>query len=318
MRYPTVCVFGGTGFIGSRIVTKLAAQGRRVRVPTRRAEAAKALAVQPGVEVIESDIYDPAALSTLLAPCDAALNLVGVLHGGRGSPYGDGFAQAHVVLPRRIATACAGVGVRRLVHMSSLGADPAGPSMYLRSKGDGEASAHSQPSLEVTVFRPSVVFGPGDHFLNVFARLQRRLPFVPLAAARARFQPVHVDDVAQALVNALEDDATFERTYELGGPRIYTLAELVRFAGLASGHPRPIWALPDGLGRCQAALLECLPGEPMLTRDNLDSMKIDNVLHVPLAPELGVTPRSLEVSGDYLSGDSGSEKLAGYRTYAGR
>lgn len=318
MRYPTVCVIGGSGFIGSVLVTKLAAQGRRVRVPTRRAESAKVLAIQPGVEVIETDVHDPAALAALLAPCDAALNLVGILHGDRGTPYGDDFARAHVVLPRRIAAACASVGIRRLLHMSALGADSAGPSMYLRSKGDGEKAARSQPSVDVTVFRPSVVFGPGDRFLNMFARMQRRLPFVPLAAAQARFQPVHVEDVAQAFINALEENATFDRTYELGGPRVYTLAELVRFAGVASGSPRPIWALSDGLGRCQAALLEHAPGGPLMSRDNLDSMKVDNVLHGPIAPELGIVPRSLEVASDYLSGSGRRARLDGYRTRAGR
>jgi uncharacterized protein YbjT (DUF2867 family) len=216
-----------------------------------------------------------------------------VLHGERAEPYGTAFATAHVELPQRVVASCRRNGVRRLLHMSALGADSAGPSMYLRSKGDGEKVVR-ESGLDWTIFHPSVVFGPDDHFLNLFAHMQKLAPVVPLACAQARFQPVFVQDVADAFIHAMSTPATIGHAYELGGPAVYTLEALVRFAGRASGHPRPVLALPDALARVMAAILEHMPGEPMMSRDNLDSMRLDNVLSGPVAPELGIHPVSLE------------------------
>lgn len=316
MRY-NVCVVGGTGFIGGHLVARLVTMGHAVRLPTRRVEASKALGVLPGVELVECDVHDPRALERVIAGSDVVINLVGILHGERGTPYGRAFARAHVELPRKIAQACSDRGIGRLIHMSALGADANGPSMYLRSKGDGETAIRST-GIAATIFRPSVVFGPGDHFLNTFAKLQRRLPIVPLACAHARFQPVFVMDVAQAFAEAIDNDATVGKTYELGGPGIYTLEALVRFAGAACGCERPVVPLPDGAARLQAAFFERLPGEPIITRDNLDSMRVDNVMTGPLAPELGLTPNGLEIAVDYLDGDNWERRLSDYRRYAGR
>jgi NADH dehydrogenase len=196
--------------------------------------------------------------------------------------------------------------VPRYLHMSALGARRDGPSMYQRSKADGELAAVSEASVAATIFRPSVVFGPEDHFLNMFARLQRHLPVVPLAGAQARFQPVYVGDVADAFVHALRALDSRRRTYELGGPGIYTLAELVRLAGRYSGHPRPVIALPDALARLQAAFFELLPGTPLISRDNLDSMKLDNVVkpsdQVLTAEALDIKLTALEsVAPQYLA-----------------
>jgi NADH dehydrogenase len=252
----------------------------------------------------------------------AVINLVGILHSRRGDPYGPDFRRAHVDLPRRIAAACAAEGVPRYLHMSALGADRNGPSMYQRSKADGEAAATSQPAVATTIFRPSVVFGPEDKFLNTFARLQRHLPVVPLACAHARFQPVYVGDVAEAFVRALLDGHTAGLTYELGGPQVYELAELVRLAGRYAGHERKVIALPDGLARLQARVFELLPGEPVITRDNLDSMKVDNVVHpstnnkVLTTTALGIKLTALEsVAPQYLAPPGGLDVL---RTRAGR
>ncbi|VVD86958.1 3 beta-hydroxysteroid dehydrogenase/Delta 5--_4-isomerase [Pandoraea eparura] len=316
MRY-NVCVVGGTGFIGSHLVARLVSMGHAVRLPTRRVEAAKALGVLPGVELVECDVHDPRALERVIAGSDAVINLVGILHSDRGMPYGRAFARAHVELPRTIAQACSDRGIARLIHMSALGADSNGPSMYQRSKGDGEVAIRAT-GIPVTIFRPSVVFGPGDHFLNTFARLQRRLPVVPLACAKARFQPVYVTDVAQAFAQAIDNDATLGKTYELGGPEVYTLEALVRFAGAACGCERPILPLPERVARLQAILFEAMPGEPIITRDNLDSMRVDNVMSGPLAPELGLIPNGLEVAVDYLDGDNEARRLSDYRRYAGR
>jgi len=306
MKLSSVVLFGGTGFIGSHLAARLSAHNLTVVLPTRHAARAMGLMPLPGVDIVEADLRDDAALRRLVSGHDAAINLVGVLHAHRAKPYGPEFRQAHVDLPRRIVDACAQAGVPRYLHMSALGADPLGASMYQRSKADGEAAAHSRPEVAATVFRPSVVFGPEDNFLNMFARLQRHLPVVPLAGAGARFQPVYVGDVAEAFVRALFDPQAANQTYEMGGPQVYTLAELVRLAGRYAGHERRVLALPDGLARLQAMLFELLPGTPLITRDNLDSMKADNILHpgakALTAAALGIKLTALEaVAPQYLS-----------------
>ena len=322
MREMTVVVFGGSGFIGSHLVAQLAGEGARVVVPTRRLESARHLTSLPTVDVVEADIgqADPSELRALLAGADAAINLVGVLHSKRGTPYGPQFRHAHVELPRRIVAACAAAGVPRYLHMSALGADRDGPSMYQRSKADGELSARAEESVAATIFRPSVVFGPGDRFLNLFAGMQRWLPVVPLACAGAEFQPIYVGDVAQAYIHALRDPKTRHQVFALGGPAIYTLAELVRLAGRWSHHERPIIELPAALGRLQALLFELLPGTPLMSRDNLDSMKCDNVLDPAIqaltAATLGIKLTALEAAApQYLSPH---ERMDDFRARAGR
>jgi NADH dehydrogenase len=282
-------------------------------VPTRH--EAHAMHLMPlGVDIVEADVHDDATVRRLVAGHDAVINLVGILHSHHGTPYGPEFRRAHVELPRRIVAACAAAGVPRYLHMSALGADRHGASMYQRSKADGELAAASQPAVAATIFRPSVVFGPEDNFLNMFARLQRHLPLVPLASAGARFQPVYVGDVAEAYVRALLEPHTRNQIYELGGPGIYTMAELVRLAGRYSGHPRPVFALPDALARLQAGFFELLPGTPLITRDNLDSMKTDNVVHasngVLTAEALGIKLTPLEsVAPQYLAPDGQLDEL---------
>jgi NADH dehydrogenase len=320
MRELTVVVFGGTGFIGSHLVARLAAEGVRVLAPTRRYDNGKHLMPLPGVDVLEANIHDDAMLRGLVAGRDAVINLVGVLHSRRAVPYGPEFRRAHVELPRKIVDACALEGVPRYLHMSALGADRDGASMYQRSKADGEIAARSHPEVAATIFRPSVVFGPGDHFLNTFARLQRHLPVVPLACADAVFQPVYVGDVADAFTHALRDLKSRHLVYQLGGPQIYTLAELVRLAGRYSHHERPIIALPPLLGRLQALFFELLPGTPINSRDNLDSMKVDNVVDPAIqaltAASLGIKLNALEaIAPHYLSS---VERLDEFRARAGR
>lgn len=251
-------------------------------------------------------MHDEAELARLLNGHDAVINLVGILHGRKGAagePYGPDFARAHVELPKKIVAACAAQRVRRFLHMSALGADRNAPSMYLRSKADGEAAALSHPAVRTTVFQPSVVFGADDRFLNLFASLQRFAPLMPLAGASARFQPVYVEDVAQAFVTALRNDRTIGKTYELAGPKVYTLRELVRLAGQYAGHRRPVIGLPQSLGRMQALFLEVMPGGPLMSRDNLDSMKVDSVARTSMADTLGITPTAIEaVAPYYLQG----------------
>lgn len=298
MDYRFILLIGGTGFIGRHVLAKLAASGYRVVVPTRRLKNARDLPVLSAVDaVVEADVHDDRELRKLMIGMDAVINLVGILHsrpGRRGDAYGPDFARAHVELPRRIAAACADTGVRRSLHMSALGAATDAPSMYLRSKAAGEAEAFSQHGIGTTVFRPSVVFGEEDSFLNMFATMQRFFPVMPLGGAEAKFQPVYVQDVAQALVNALERDHTIGQVLELGGPKVYTLRQLVQLAGQYSGHPRPVIGLPPALARLQAFMLEHMPGTPLMSRDNLDSMKKDNVVSLDSWPEIDITPTPLE------------------------
>lgn len=304
LRYPTVLVIGGTGFIGGHLVAQLAATGRRVIVPTRHASRARKFSVLPTVEVVQANVNDSAALGRLVQRVDAVVNLVGVLHSGRGesgSRYGPAFAKAHVELPRKIVAACAGAHVHRYLHMSALGASAQGSSMYLRSKADGEAIA-LRSAMAVTVLRPSVVFGPDDKFLNMFAALQKIFPIMPLGSPDARFQPVYVGDVVQAFMQVLEHPATFGKIYELAGPKVYTLRQLVTLAGELSGHARTVIGLPPALARLQALVLEWMPGEPLMSRDNLDSMQRDNVMSAPMSPLLGIVPTTLEsVAPQYLA-----------------
>ena len=324
MRHQNILVIGGAGFIGGHLVARLAADGRRVTVPSRRRETGKRLILLPTVDVVDADVNDAATLAKLVEGQDAVINLVGILHGDAGRPYGKAFAAAHVALPERIVAACRAAGVQRLVHMSALGADAQGASMYLRSKADGE-KALAASTLATTIFRPSVVFGRDDRFTNLFATLQRVLPIVPLARAKARFQPVFVEDVAAAFVVALDDSATFGGTYELAGPRIYPLAELVRMAGAwragGNGRARPILPLPDFLGRLQASVLEFAPGPTLMSRDNFDSMQGDNIAtgRYPGLSDLGIEAVPLEQEAPiYLGRKSRRSHLDHLRNHAHR
>lgn len=293
MNIRRLLVLGGTGFVGRALCehwVRHAGGSAGITVPTRSLRQGQALQMLPGVELVRADVLDERQLARLVAGQDAVVNLVARLHGREAE-----FQRLHVELPRRLAQACRQAGVRRLVHVSALGADAAGPSMYLRSKAGGEA-ALQQAGLELTLLRPSVIFGAGDRFINLFARLQALFPVLPLGGAHARFQPVWVRDVAEAIVQSLARREAIGQVYECTGPGIYTLAELVRLAGRWAGHPRPIVPLPDALARLQATLMQVLPGEPLLSRDNLDSMRVDSVAggKLPGLQALGITPAALE------------------------
>ena len=247
--------------------------------------------------MVPRDVHDEATLVRLLTGMDAVVNLVAILHGTAAT-----FGRVHVELPRTIVKACAATGVRRLVQVSALGAAQDGPSMYQRSKARGEAvlkAAATAGTLDLSVLRPSVIFGAQDKFLNVFAQLQRMFPLIPLAGADTRFQPVWVEDVAAAVMRCLQDDATIGQTFEACGPEVFTLRDLVRlagqYAGVNQGRGRAVFALPMPLARLQAWLMERLPGEPLMSRDNLDSMAVDNVATgtVPGLDALGITPAAL-------------------------
>lgn len=292
-----ILVLGGTGFVGrsvcARLVRRNGGAGGAVVVPTRRAWHADAIRSLPTVEPVLADIHHDATLRRLVADADAVINLVAILHGSAAA-----FETVHVDLPTRLAAACERAGnvtaKRRLIHVSALGVGPTARSNYLKSKAAGEAALRAA-RVHRTVLRPSVIFGEADRFLNLFAQMQALLPVVPLAGATAQFQPVWVEDVAEAIVRCLDTPETISRTIECAGPQRYTLAELVRLAGRWSGHERQVWPLPAVLGRLQALLLECLPGTPLMSRDNLASMATPNIATegMPGLATLGIVPSGL-------------------------
>lgn len=315
MNISPVLVLGGSGFVGRHVCEQLVRAGHQVTVPTRRASRAASVQTLPGLTVIETDVHDDAALAALMAGHSAVVNLIAVLHGDEAR-----FERMHVQLPQRIAAAMRQAGVERLVHVSALGADLQGPSLYQRSKARGEAVLASA-GLDLTVLRPSVIFGAEDRFLNLFADLQQVFPFMPLAGSGTKFQPVWVNDVAAAIVRCLQDRRTIGQTCEACGPETFTLGELVKrsgqWAGVNSGKGRPVIPLPRWVGWLQALAMEMLPGEPLMSRDNLASMAVDNVAsgQLPGLQALGITPAALSaVAPTYLGHKGPRSRLEGWRS----
>jgi len=323
MKVKNVLIVGGSGFVGRHIVSLLAARGLRVTVPTRRRERAKHLILLPTVDVVETDVNAPGVLEGLAHGCDAVINLVGVLHSrpagvesDGGDRYGQDFFSAHVELPQHVISACRAAGVKRLLHMSALGASRDAPSEYLRSKGAGEEAVLAADDLAVTVFRPSVVFGPEDHFLNMFDRLAGMFLVLAVARPQARFQPVYVGDVAQAFVLALEDRDSAGKRCDLGGPRQYSLLEMVAYVCRVTGRTRLIVGLGDTLSTLQAWALEHLPGQ-LLTRDNLRSMQVPSVTVSALPFGIVATPLE-SVAPQYLAHVAPRERYGELRHRAKR
>jgi NADH dehydrogenase len=293
MEARKVLLIGGTGFVGSALAAQLAAQGVDLCLPTRHPERVRHLSLLPTADPVRADVHDPATLTALMRGVDAVVNLVGVLHSRPGTPYGPAFARAHVELPAKIARAAVAAGVPRLVHVSALGADPQGPSEYQRSKAAGEDAVRSAgEALQWIILRPSVIFGQHDHFLNLFAGLLRLFPVLPLAGAQTCFQPVWVEDVARVACRCVGEEVRGGQTFELAGPTIYTLRQLVTYVGVVSGHRRPVIGLPEGLAMLQARLMELAP-QPLMSRDNLRSMRVDNIASGPALP-FGLEPTALE------------------------
>lgn len=313
-------VLGGTGFVGTHVCEKLVRAGWTVTLPTRRRSHARNVMHLPSLTVQVLDVHDSAALTRATEGHDAVVNLVAILHGHQSD-----FDRVHVALAQKIAIACASSGVGQLVQVSALGADAQWsdelPSMYLRSKSRGEAALLASCSqLALTILRPSVIFGANDKFLNLFASLQKVFPFMPLAGAGARFQPVWVQDVAEAVVKSLERSKPGALTLEACGPDVFSLRQLVeltaRLADVNDGRARPILPLPPWAARVQATLMEWMPGAPLMSRDNLDSMRVANVATIGAAGlgALGISPAALlPIARDYLSQGSPWHDLLGVR-----
>ena len=311
---PCVAVAGGTGFVGQSLARQLSDAGYAVRVLTRRPTMNAALAVLPAVSVRRiDDMTQPAQWADALSGCVAFINLVGVLHATPAVSFED----AHVHLVQTQLAACRAAGVARFVQVSALGASAGAPSAYLRSKAAAEALVRAS-GLAWTILQPSVIFGAGDGFLNLFARLQRLLPVMVLACPEARFQPVHVEDVAQAVVRCLVVPDAEGVTLQLGGPEQFTLRALIGLVGSWTGYHRPVLGLSPGLSMLQAAVMEWLP-VPLMTRDNVRSMQVPNVCTVPPPDWLQWQPSSLRlVVPGYLQPGIGRARYGQLRQHAGR
>lgn len=314
MKIETVCVLGGTGFVGFHLVSRLDKLGYRVRVITRRRERNKALLVLPNVEIVEGDVHDPATLERFFTDRDAVVNLVGILN--EKGHRGEGFRRVHVDLAKKVLDACKRCGVRRLLHMSALGADQgSGPSHYLRTKGEAENHLHTfaAPEVAVTSFRPSVIFGKGDGIFTLFSQILAFAPVFPVVCPRARFQPVYVGDVVERMANSLTDRSTFGQRYNLCGPEVWTLMEVVDYTKRLRRRRRLLVPLPRVLARLQANVFEFVPGKPF-SRDNFASLQLDSV-----CPEGGTCPTAVEaVVPHYLGDETWQNRLQELRREARR
>jgi uncharacterized protein YbjT (DUF2867 family) len=302
MSTHNICLLGGTGFVGKRLAMRLSEAGHSIDILTRHRERQRDLLVLPTVRLVQGNVYDPEFLRKQFEGRGTVINLVGILNEkGRD---GRGFARAHVELPERVAQICQQTGVNRLLHMSALRASPHAPSHYLRTKAMGEEAVHRAEGtdLHVTSFRPSVIFGPGDGFLNRFAGLLRLTPGVfPLACPQARFQPVYAEDVVRAFMESLDNHKTFGQRYDLCGPKVYSLREIVEYIASLIGKHVCIVGLNDALSYLQAAALEFAPGKPF-SLDNYRSLKVDSVCDKGFPGVFGITPSSLEeIAPTYLA-----------------
>ncbi|MFB1487286.1 MULTISPECIES: complex I NDUFA9 subunit family protein [unclassified Thiocapsa] len=292
MRHPRICVIGGTGFVGRHLLNRLSGAGYQTRVPTRHPHRHRHLRLVPGCELVQLERWDESGLRDLMAGCHGVVNLVGILNEAGGRT----FEQTHVGMVESTTRAALAAGVGAYLHMSALNADPAGPSAYLRSKGKGEAAAlaAAEQGLAVTVFRPSVIFGPGDGIFNRFASLLRLLPGpFPLACADARFAPVYVGDVATAMLRSLQDPASRGQIFELCGPRTFALRDILTYTGSRIGRKVRVIALSDRLARLQARIFEKLPGKPFST-DNYLSLQIDSLCREDGLGRLGISATDVD------------------------
>lgn len=316
-KTKNICVLGGTGFVGSHIVEKLAKQGHHVKILSRHRERNRDLLVLPTVQIITADVHNGQVLKEQFTGQDVVINLIGILN-----VFGkNNFEKVHTDLARKVGDACQLKQVPRLLHMSALKANAnSGPSKYLRSKGQAENNVHTIRDVQVTSFQPSVIFGPGDSFFNRFAHLLSMgppyAPF-PLACSKAKFAPVYVNDVADAFVNSIDNMDMVGKRYALCGPKEYTLLELVQYVNGLCNTRRKIIPLGNALSGLMASFLGMLPGKPM-TVDNFRSTLVANVCDSE-TPNLLQNPRSVEsVVPQYLGGTSTRGRFSHHRRLARR
>lgn len=309
-----IALLGATGFVGHTLLPELSAAGHSCTVLSRYCPGCRELALIPGVEVRQANIYDDEQLRIQFADADAVINMVGILN--ESGRKGTGFNRAHVELVEKIIAACRASGLRRLVQVSALNAGK-GNSHYLLSKGRAEALIRAADDLDSTIVQPSVIFGDGDSFINRFAGLLKLTPVLPLACPEAKMQPVWVGDVAAAMTLALDDAKTFGQTLIMVGPETFSLRELVEFAASAAGLKRKIIGLPDSLSRLQGWVMDFVPGKPF-SSDNYLSLQIDSTSVENSLWQFGISPRSLPgIVPAYLTGSQHQRQLDKCRKRAG-
>jgi NADH dehydrogenase len=300
-----ITLVGSSGFLGRHLVAALAGAGHACTVLTRKPWLRTDILEIPGARLVQADVYDSGVLTRQFKGADAVVSMAGILNEKRRD--GSGFREVHVTLVEGIVAAAQSAGVGRILHVSALNAGQ-GESHYLRSKGEGEAVLRDS-GADVSIFRPSVIFGSGDSFFNRFAGLLSISPMLPLACHQAKMQPVYAGDVAAAMATVLEAPARGVEVFELGGPHVYSLGDLVRWTGRVSGHERRVTGLSDGLSRLQARLLDFVPGKPFST-DNYLSLQLDNVTRDNALPKLGIRPVSIEaVVPSYLGQSNRQRRL---------
>ncbi|HLI17373.1 MAG TPA: complex I NDUFA9 subunit family protein [Rhodanobacteraceae bacterium] len=277
-------VLGGTGFIGRNLLAALAGDGHRITVLSRNREKKRAINVLPNVRTVSIDVYDRGALEKHIAGHDAVLNLIGILNESGGAT----FTHAHVDLTATLIAACRQAGIRRIHLMSSLNAGNRA-SKYLKTRGEAEAQIRNS-GMEWTIYRPSVVYGEGDSLVYRFLKLMKMGPVLPLAQPHAKFAPAYVGDIAVAIRRCLTDRVSIGKIYELYGPDVLELIQIVRMIRDTAGLRRMVLPLPGSLGRLQAMAAELIPGKPF-SLDNFASLRVDSVGTRDGFAELGITPR---------------------------
>jgi len=315
MKYKNIGILGGSGFVGQHLASLLLQHGYKVSILSRNPKNHPTTSLLIGANIQAGDVFDNHSLESFCEGLDCLINLVGILN--EKEDNGKEFHHVHVDLAHLTAQACETKQVPRLLHMSALCADAdKGSSYYLRSKGEAEdwAQHASEWGLDVTTFRPSVIFGPDDHFLNRFASLLKLTPLAfPLACPDSRFAPVYIGDVCQAFLNALQDPASIGQRYDLCGPKTYTLQQLVEYTVSCLGIKREVVGLPDVLSRLQAKVLGMVPGKPF-SMDNYRSLQTDSICLTDGLSALGIKPTALEaIAPRYLANDSRSGQLNHYR-----
>ncbi len=288
MNSKKICVIGGTGFVGSALINRLSRDKHQVKVFSRHPERNRHLKLLPGVSVLSIDFFAPKILERHFDGMDVIINLVGILN----PKNKDTFNKIHVELTRRIVEAASSVKVKRLLHMSALNAGSK-ESKYLLSKGQGQQLAHQCKNVDVSIFCPSVIYGPNDNFFNLFARLLKMPGPFPVVGAKAQFSPIYVEDVVDAFVNAIDNKDTFGKSYSLCGPKVYSLLDLVRYTAKLTNPKVSLIPLNWFFSKMIATLMNVIPGAPM-SLDNYRSMTVSSTCKQAMAEELKVTPKSLE------------------------
>jgi uncharacterized protein YbjT (DUF2867 family) len=297
-------LLGGTGFVGRALANRLCADGHTVVVLSRNLARHPVRLLPPGAELRECNVHDPAMLRAAFAGADGVVNLVGILN--EAGDDGRGFHRVHVELTRTVIAACEQAGVRRLLQMSALNAGR-GHSHYLASRGEAEALVKAS-TLAWTIFQSSVIFGPGDGLFARFGSLLRIAPVLPLARAQCRFAPVYLGDVVEAIARALADPASVGQTYELFGPEVFTLADIVRMTARQLGLRRFVLPLPDVLGRLQAFAFDFIPGKPF-SSDNFRSLLTDSIGGVDGLHRLGIEPTPVSAVLPEILGDADARQV---------